>query len=215
MADAMWSTAVHEAGHVLGVRLAGAKIHEATIIGKGRYEGHVLHYGWRVGDFRFIAPAKNSYDSCDYDDYIMMIMLGELAELELGFPGNTSDSDYNKITKWLKHGIRIKKSRKWCRDHGINSVITSYKQLEPQHVSSWRRAARVPFLEFATEWIRLADKARPLAKKYRWFIERVARLLVEKKTITDEEIPQLVEVEVAGGIDPHQGNMRPTSPHAL
>jgi integrase len=81
-------------------------------------------------------------------------------------------------------GFRISEARDatWALvDFGTNVSL----------VKEWRKAIRVPKSEWKPKFDSLRRKARRLARKHREWIERVAKLLMEKRTLTDKEIPQL------------------------
>ena len=59
------------------------------------------------------------------------------------------------------------------------------------HIKDWKKCTCVTKVEWKPEFDRYVRKARALAKKYREWIERVAKLLVEKRTLTDRDIPPL------------------------
>jgi hypothetical protein len=56
----------------------------------------------------------------------------------------------------------------------------------------WMKAVRVTKSEWKPKFNKYVRKARRVAKKHRAYIEMVARLLTEKSTLTDAEIPLIV-----------------------
>jgi ATP-dependent Zn protease len=59
------------------------------------------------------------------------------------------------------------------------------------HIKDWKKCTRVTKAEWQAEFDNHLRKARRLARKRREWIERVAKLLMEKRTLTDEDIPPL------------------------
>jgi hypothetical protein len=182
-----WITAIHEAGHVLGARLAGSEIYEATIVPSKRFHGYV-----KANTFLYSEEGMVEF------------LLGHAAELEFGFDSWGEGHDYAQVEKALKDPIRWRKSKAWAKANDQKETfIVSCWQISPrsrwdaktgQHVSlvkEWRKAVRVSKKEWKPEFGRLRRKARRLARKHRAYIEKVARLLVEKRTLTGKEIPQL------------------------
>jgi hypothetical protein len=187
-----WHTAYHEAGHALGCRLAGVPVVKATIEPKKNWGGHVQHTVL-VG----------------FEDGALISLLGRAAEIEFGVPDNFGhDADYAKAEKDIKTSIRMDKCAAWSKRTGIwatlmgrKTAVTHRWDVSPRvryeggklvdHVADWKRSVRVKPGEWKAEFDRLRRKARRLARKHRDWIERVAKLLAEKRTLTDKEIPQL------------------------
>jgi hypothetical protein len=164
-----WEIAIHEAGHCLGSRLAKSAIRVATIEPGGlKTEGHIRSttFGW--------------------EENITEYLLGHAAELEFGIDNDGHDYDYSQAVKDLKDMIKVGK-------HGVEAACKTSRWQFPSH-ALWRehqRKLRLPKEEWKPEFDKRVRKARRLAKKYRAWIERVANLLVEKRTLTDKEIPRL------------------------
>lgn len=164
-----WEVSVHETGHILGTRLAGEKIFVATVEPEGlKTEGHcrTTTVGW--------------------EDRIIEYLLGHAAELEFGIDNDGYDHDYRQAVKLLKDHLKIRK-------HGIKDALKSSRWQFPSHYL-WRehqRKLRMTKGEWKAKFDRLRRKARRLARKHRDWIERVAALLVERRTLTDKEIPPL------------------------
>jgi hypothetical protein len=57
------------------------------------------------------------------------------------------------------------------------------------------KAVRVTKSEWRPEFNKYVCKARRVARKHRAYIEMVARLLTEKGTLTDAEIPLIEDVQ--------------------
>jgi ATP-dependent Zn protease len=184
-----WITAIHEAGHVLGARLAGSEIYKATIVPSKRFDGCV---------------KANTFSHSE--EGMVEFLLGHAAELEFGFASWGEGHDYVQVEKALKDPIKWRKSEAWAKTNNQKETfIVSGWQINPrsrwdaktgQHVSlvkEWRKAVRVSKKEWKPEFDRMRRKARRLARKHRDWIERVAKLLMEKRTLTDKEIPELCD----------------------
>lgn len=161
--------AYHETGHILGTRLAGEKVIVATIEPEGlKTEGHcrTTTVGW--------------------EDQIIEYLLGHAAELEFGIDTDGHDHDYRQAVKLLKDHLKIRK-------HGIKYALKTSRWQFPLHYL-WRehqRKLRMTKGEWKPEFDKMVRKARRLAHKHRDWIERVAKMLADGRTLTDEEIPQL------------------------
>lgn len=193
-----WAIAYHEAGHVLGFRLAGTKIEKATIIPSRHFDGHVQ------GEW------------CKTEDSVVCDCLGHAAELAFGvyngWGGHTSD--YEQAEERLKDPIKWARSKAWALTHGYVHRETTYyeyegkqevrdKEGDPKFLYSrfdfrlnadyrdWRKATRIAKAEWKPAFDKAVRKARRLAKKHRAYIELVAGLLMEHNTLTDDQIPQL------------------------
>jgi len=198
----LWITAIHEAGHCLGARLGSRKIKEATIVSSKRFDGCVAN------KFEPSQPYSSKY-------LIEEWLLGHAAEVEFGFTGGTGhEYDYKQVVEMLKAPIKSAKSKEWSERTGIwgrslNHITNQYEEcpvystwdIRPRysyvngktvnHVKDWRKSVRVTKAEWKPEFDKYVRKARALAKKHRTWIERVAKLLMEKRTLTDEDIPTL------------------------
>ena len=199
----LWAIAVHEAGHCLGARLGGRRINKATIVPSKRFEGcvHSEH-----------DPDKQYHETSGYR--IEEWLLGRAAEVEFGLNSDGHDYDYEQVIEMLKAPIKSAKSKAWSERTGIwgsslNHITNEYEEhpvystwdIRPRysyvnsktvnHVKDWQKSVRVTKAEWQPEFDKYVRKARRLAKKYRAWIERVAKLLLEKRTLTDKEIPPL------------------------
>lgn len=198
----LWITAIHEAGHCLGARLAGRFITKATIVPSKKFDGCVksepIHYKTYTGAYR-----------------IEEWLLGHAAEVEFGFTeGCGHDYDYEQVAEQLKAPIRHAKSEAWAKRTGIYGRYAGngekhapystwdinpryrYENVKGKlvfvdHIKDWLKSVRVTKAEWKPEFDRYVRKARRLARKYRAWIERVAKLLMEKRTLTDKDIPPL------------------------
>lgn len=170
---AEWQTSIHEAGRCLGARLAGVRITEATIVPHRNTDGHVNH------------------DLCGHEDTIIICLLGHASELEFGFAWCKGEgefsTDYERAQREMREIIRINrgfsvedrcKTRRW--QFGSH-------QLWKDH----QKKLRVSKKDWKPEFDKLVRKARRLTTKHNVYILRVATLLMEKRTLTNEEIPQL------------------------
>ena len=195
-------TAIHEAGHVLGARLAGSKVTSATIVPSRGYLGLVRSttFGW--------------------EENIIECLLGYAAELQFGYKtpyrgrwGWAGHSeDYEKATKNLKEMLKTRKSDVWSKHTGIYGklVVNGVERTHtPYHrwdinprfryvdgkpvdmVKDWQKALRLRKAELKQAFNLYRRKARRLAAKHADYIKQVADLLVEKQTLTDDDIPPL------------------------
>lgn len=180
----LWITAVHEAGHCLGARLAKSEITEATIIPKGSgmraSEGHI----------RSTTIA--------WEDAITEFLLGHAAEVEFGYPyGIGHGSDYERAEKELKDMLKRPKRQVWNRANGYKEedrtpILGARWEFRTNAMwQDWKKTTRLTNAEWKPEFDKRVRRARRLAKKYRAWIEQVAKLLMEKRTLTNEQIPQL------------------------
>jgi hypothetical protein len=198
----LWCTAVHEAGHCLGARLGGRKIKEATIVPSKKFEGCVSH------EIDIHQPYPTEYQMEEW-------LLGHAAEVEFGFTGGIGhEYDYEQAAELLKAPIKRAKSLAWSERTDIwgstlNHITNEYEEhpvystwdIRPRysyvngktvnHVKDWQKSVRVTKAEWQPEFDKYVRKARRLAKKYRAWMERVAKLLLEKRTLTDREVPPL------------------------
>jgi hypothetical protein len=114
-------TAIHEAGHVLGERLMGGKIKEATILSSYRYLGQV-------------KPEFDLKACIDWKGTIIRLLLGHAAELEFGYRSEYGHgSDYAKVEKMLKEDIKGEKSKTWSQKTGVRDKMFNHvtKKTEP------------------------------------------------------------------------------------
>jgi len=212
MASIQWEqaqkfiTAIHEAGHVLGERLMGSKIKEATILPSYRYLGQV-------------KPEFDLKVCFDWKGTIIRLLLGRAAELEFGYRSQYGHgSDYAKVEKMMKEKVKYEKSKAWSKKTGVrdtmlnhvtkktepcdiwfaHQVVAGYYDAKGNYVSyrkEWMKAVRVMKSEWRPEFNKYVRKARRVARKHRAYIEMVARLLTEKGTLTDPEIPLIEDVQ--------------------
>lgn len=185
--------AVHEAGHVLGCRIVGTPVVKATIEPTKKNDGHVLHT-----------------KMVTWEDSALISYMGRAAELEFGYKDDDWGSylDYEHSEKELREDMRFQKSKAWSARSGIWGRLNGRKttvyaawDINPRTrwengkpvdmVRDWKKSVRVTKKEIQPTIDRLRRKARRLARKHHNYIERVANLLLEKGTLTDEEIPQL------------------------
>lgn len=201
----LWTTAVHEAGHVLGARLGRRTIKKATIVPSKKFLGCVS------SETDIDKPYKET-QAYRMEEWL----LGHAAVVEYGIDdidGHGHDYDYEQVAKMLKEPIRDEKSKAWSERTGIygRHVLDGvehkhtpystwdinprwkYEDGKPINlVKDWKKSVRVTKAEWKPEFDKQVRKARRLAKKYRNYIKVVADLLMEHETLTDEEIPQLL-----------------------
>jgi hypothetical protein len=202
----LWTTAVHEAGHVLGARLGKRFIKNATIVPSKKFLGRVRS----VPDLDKPYKEAHAYSIEEW-------LLGHAAVVEFGIDhvdGYGHSYDYEQVAKMLKEPIRDAKSKAWAERTGIygrcvvggeerkHTPYTTW-DIRPRysyvngktinHVKDWQKSVRVTKSEWKPEFDKQVRKARRLAKQYRAYIERVAELLLQHETLTDDMIPQLGE----------------------
>ena len=200
----LWTTAIHEAGHCLGARLGGRRVKKATIVPSKKFEGCVKSEH---------DPNKPYHETSGYR--IEEWLLGHAAVVEFDIDdidGNGHDFDYKQVAEMLKAPIKSEKSKAWSERTGIWGKMGNHKHapystwdINPRyryenvngklvfvdHIKDWLKSVRVTKAEWKPEFDKLVRKARRLAKRYRAWIERVAKLLMEKRTLTEEDIPPL------------------------
>jgi ATP-dependent Zn protease len=196
------STAYHEAGHCLGFRFFGIPIEKATIVPSHRYAGCVT------------AP-----DITLWEHQAVIDLLGHAAELEFGFADSyrlfNYTEDYAHALENIKRPMKYKRSDEWALVHGYVHKEIDYYEFEgkqeirhekgqPKFIygrydfrltsdyRSWMKATRLRKEDWKPSYDRIRRKARRLAKKHRAYIEKVATLLMDHSTLTDDMIPQLV-----------------------
>jgi hypothetical protein len=192
----LWITAIHEAGHCLGARLGGRCIAKATIVPGKKFDGCVH------SEHDISKPVVSTY-------VIEEWLLGHAAEVEFGFTGSIGHGwDYDHVVEMLKVPIKSAKSTAWSERTGIWGKVGNHKHapystwdIRPRysyvngkqvnHVKDWLKSVRVTKAEWNPEFDKRVRKARRLAKKYREWIERVAKLLLANRTLTDKDIPPL------------------------
>jgi hypothetical protein len=194
-----WAIAYHEAGHVLGFRLAGTKIKTATILPSRHYEGHVQGEWTRL------------------EESVVCDCLGHAAELEFGVYNGWGghSSDYQHAEERLKDPIRWARSKAWALAHNYIHTEnrfpyewegkTEYRYTKGEVMSlfnrsdfrlyadyrDWRKATRIAKAEWKPAFDKAVRKARHLANKHHAYIQQVAELLMQHDTLTDDQIPQL------------------------
>jgi len=198
------ATALHEAGHTLGNRLAKIPIETATIVPCRKYDGHVKGGGL----------AK-------YEEQAVIDLLGHAAELEFEcYEGSKFyfevTSDYAQALENIKRPLKNQRSEAWALANGYVHREPAYYEHEGEqrvlhkvgdpkwlfnrfdfrcreHYRSWMKATRLKKSDWKPLYDAARRKARRLAKQYRAYIERVAELLLQHETLTDDMIPQLGE----------------------
>ena len=167
--------AYHEGGHALVSHLVGNEPQKATIIARGAALGYVLH-----------LPEEERYLETREEllDWMVMALAGRAAEeLVFGRVTNGAANDLEKVTQI---------ARAMVFEWGMGESVTS-RTMRADNYALSEETKRLR----DTEQARLTDNAyeesRRLLAKHRPALDRVAAALLEKETLTREELVELFE----------------------
>jgi cell division protease FtsH len=170
--------AYHEGGHALVSHLVGNEPQKATIIARGTALGYVLH-----------LPEEERYLETKEEllDWMVMALAGRAAEeVVFGRVTNGAANDLEKVTQI---------ARSMVFEWGMGESVTS-RTMRADNYALSEETKRLR----DTEQARLTDsayaEARRLVASHRPALDRVAAALLEKETLSREELVELfAEVE--------------------
>jgi len=171
--------AYHEGGHALVSHLVGNQPEKATIIARGTALGYVLH-----------LPEEERYLQTKEEllDWMVMALAGRAAEeLVFGRVTNGAANDLEKVTQI---------ARAMVFEWGMGESVTS-RTMRADNYALSEETKRLR----DTEQARITDAAysesQRLLSKHRVALDRVAAALLEKETLSREEL-----VELFDGVEP-------------
>lgn len=157
------SIAYHEAGHAVALIAQGQPCEDLTVIAGDGYLGRCLHPSVAAISFSTLREAKQLGRQ-----QIIVCLAGGEAERLSGFISPNGENGSNQDIENALH-------------------ISEQYSILPRDI----RFARDPaHMEFITK--RLAAEARRLMKRQWQAVSTLARLLVERKTITGDEVERIV-----------------------
>jgi len=173
-----WVTAIHEAGHVAVCLALGGKCHYVTIV------------PWRG----FLGHAKTA--TGDYEKQAIISFAGQQAELVFKFntrhvpcsaarAGTKCSRDLDHADQWIRWMLKSRRAKK------LHVPVFEWNVKRRSLVREWRKKMRVTKEEVLPHAVRLTGEARRLVRKHRSYIERLAKLLIEKRTLEESDIPVL------------------------
>src|SRR5580765_5259256 len=171
--------AFHEGGHALVSHLVGRAPQKATIIARGTALGYVLHL---PEEERYLETKE------ELSDWMVMALAGRAAEeLVFGRVTNGAANDLEKVTQI---------ARAMVFEWGMGESVTS-RTMRADNYALSEETKRLR----DTEQARLTDHAHAEAGRllamHRPSLDRVAAALLEKETLTREEL-----IEVFSSIEP-------------
>jgi cell division protease FtsH len=170
--------AYHEGGHALVSHLVGNAPQKATIIARGTALGYVLH-----------LPEEERYLETKDEllDWMVMALAGRAAEeVVFGRVTNGAANDLEKVTQI---------ARSMVFDWGMGDSVTS-RTMRADNYALSEEAKRLRDTEQGRLTDNAYEEAKRLLSKYRAALDRVASALLEKETLSREEL-----VEVFAGVD--------------
>ena len=165
--------AYHEGGHALVSHLVGNEPQKATIIARGTALGYVLH-----------LPEEERYLETKEEllDWMVMALAGRAAEeVVFGRVTNGAANDLEKVTQI---------ARSMVFEWGMGESVTS-RTMRADNYALSEETKRLR----DTEQARLTDsayaEARRLVASHRPALDRVAAALLEKETLSRDELQEL------------------------
>jgi len=171
--------AYHEGGHALVSHLVGKEPQKATIVARGAALGYVLH-----------LPEEERYLETKEEllDWMVMALAGRAAEeLVFGRVTNGAANDLEKVT-----GI----ARAMVFEWGMGESVTS-RTMRADNYALSEETKRLRDTEQAQLTDRGYSEALRLLAKHRAALDRIAAALLDKETLTREEL-----VEIFRGVEP-------------
>ncbi len=167
--------AYHEGGHALVSHLVGNEPQKATIIARGSALGYVLH-----------LPEEERYLETKEEllDWIVTALAGRAAEeLVFGRVTNGAANDLEKVTQI---------ARAMVFEWGMGESVTS-RTLRADNYALSEETKRLRDTEQAQLTDVAYDEARRLLAKHRAALDRIAAALLEKETLTRDELLEVFE----------------------
>ncbi|HEY6961243.1 MAG TPA: AAA family ATPase [Gaiellaceae bacterium] len=165
--------AYHEGGHALVSHLVGNEPQKATIIARGTALGYVLH-----------LPEEERYLETKEEllDWMVMALAGRAAEeLVFGRVTNGAANDLEKVTQI---------ARAMVFEWGMGESVTS-RTMRADNYALSEETKRLRDTEQAqlTDWA--YSESQRLLGKHRAALDRVASALLDRETLTREELVEL------------------------
>jgi cell division protease FtsH len=170
--------AYHEGGHALVSHLVGNQPQKATIIARGTALGYVLH-----------LPEEERYLETKEEllDWMVMALAGRAAEeVVFGRVTNGAANDLEKVTQI---------ARSMVFDWGMGDSVTS-RTMRADNYALSEEAKRLRDTEQGRLTDNAYEEAKRLLAKYRPALDRVASALLDKETLSRDEL-----AEVFAGVD--------------
>jgi cell division protease FtsH len=165
--------AYHEGGHALVSHLVGNEPQKATIIARGTALGYVLH-----------LPEEERYLETKEEllDWMVMALAGRAAEeIVFGRVTNGAANDLEKVTQI---------ARAMVFEWGMGESVTS-RTMRADNYALSEETKRLRDTEQAQLTDSAYAEAKRLLAKYRVALDRVASALLEKETLSRDELVEL------------------------
>jgi cell division protease FtsH len=167
--------AYHEGGHALMSHLVGNEPQKATIIARGTALGYVLHL---PEEERYLETTE------ELNDWMVVALAGRAAEqIVFGRVTNGAASDLEKVTQI---------ARSMVFEWGMGASVTS-RTLRADNYALSEETKRLRDQEQSQLTDRAYAEALRLLAKHRAALDRVASALLEKETLTREELLELFD----------------------
>jgi len=171
--------AYHEGGHALVAYLVGREPQKATIIARGAALGFVLHLS---EEERHLETRE------ELVDWMIVALAGRAAEQAVfGRVTNGAASDLEKVTEI---------ARSMVFEWGMGESVTS-RTMRADNYSLSEETKRLRDQEQSQLTDRAYDDALRLVTKHRVLLDRVASALLEKETLSHDEL-----LELFGDVEP-------------
>jgi cell division protease FtsH len=171
--------AYHEGGHALVSYLVGTEPQKATIIARGTALGYVLH-----------LPEEERYLETKEEllDWMVVALAGRAAEdIVFGRVTNGAANDLEKVTQI---------ARSMVFEWGMGESVTS-RTLRADNYALSEETKRLRDTEQAALTDRAYEEALRLIQKHRAALDRVANALLERETLSRDEL-----LELFGDLEP-------------
>jgi cell division protease FtsH len=171
--------AYHEGGHALVSHLVGNEPQKATIIARGTALGYVLH-----------LPEEERYLETKEEllDWMVMALAGRAAEETVfGRVTNGAANDLEKVTQI---------ARSMVFEWGMGESVTS-RTMRADNYALSEETKRLRDTEQSLLTSAAYTESKRLLAKHRAALDRVASALLDKETLTREELQELF-----GGVEP-------------
>jgi cell division protease FtsH len=165
--------AYHEGGHALVSHLVGKEPQKATIIARGSALGFVLHL---PEEERYLETKE------ELNDWMVMALAGRAAEeIVFGRVTNGAANDLEKVTQI---------ARSMVFEWGMGDSVTS-RTLRADNYALSEETKRLRDTEQAQLTDRAYAESLRLISKYRAALDRVAEALLDRETLSREELLEL------------------------
>ena len=165
--------AYHEGGHALLSHLVGNEPQKATIIARGTALGYVLHL---PEEERYLETKE------ELSDWMVMALAGRAAEeIVFGRVTNGAANDLEKVTDI---------ARAMVFEWGMGDAVTS-RTMRADNYALSEETKRLRDSEQARLTDQAYSEALRLLSKHRVVLDRVAAALLEKETLSREELAGL------------------------